>query len=78
MGILPLEFIDDDIESLHLVGDEQISIKSNEIKINSKVNIEIIRSDEVKVIIVKSKLETKDELIYYKNGGVLSYLLKSF
>ena len=78
MGILPLEFIDDDIESLHLVGDEQISIKSNEIKINSKVNIEIKRSDEVKVISVKSKLETKDELIYYKNGGVLSYLLKSF
>ena len=77
MGILPLEFIDD-IESLHLVGDEQISIKSNEIKINSKVNIEIKRSDEVKVISVKSKLETKDELIYYKNGGVLSYLLKSF
>ena len=77
MGILPLEFIDDDIESLQLKGDEQISIKSNEIKINSKVNIEIKRNDEVKTIIVKSKLETKDELIYYKNGGILSYLLKS-
>ena len=77
MGILPLEFIDDDIESLHLKGNEQISIKSNEIKINAKINIEIKRSDEVKVIIVKSKLETKNELIYYKNGGILSYLLKS-
>ena len=60
------------------MGDEQISIKSNEIKINSKENIEIKRSDEVKVISVKSKLETKDELISYKNDGVLSYLLKSF
>jgi aconitate hydratase len=77
MGILPLEFIDDDIETLHLQGDEQISIKSNEIKINAKINIEIKRNDEVKVIGVKSKLETKNELIYYKNGGVLSYLLKN-
>lgn len=77
MGILPLEFIDDDIESLHLKGDEQISIKSNEIKINAKINIEIRRNDEVKVISAKSKLETKNELIYYKNGGVLSYLLKN-
>ena len=77
MGILPLEFIDDDIESLHLKGNEQISIKSNEIKINAKINIEIKRNDEVKVIGVKSKLETKNELIYYKNGGVLSYLLKN-
>jgi aconitate hydratase len=77
MGILPLEFIDDDIESLHLQGDEQISIKSKEIKINSKVNIEIKRNDEVKIITVKNKLETKNEIIYYKNGGVLSYLLKN-
>ena len=77
MGILPLEFIDDDIETLHLQGDELISIKSKEIKINAKINIEIKRNDEVKVIGVKSKLETKNELIYYKNGGVLSYLLKN-
>ncbi|WP_368029174.1 aconitate hydratase AcnA [Arcobacter sp. s6] len=77
MGILPLEFIDDDIETLHLKGDEQISIKSSEIKINARINIEIKRNDEVKIITVKSKLETKTELIYYKNGGVLSYLLKN-
>ena len=77
MGILPLEFIDDDIETLHLQGDELISIKSKEIKINARINIEIKRNDEVKEIGVKSKLETKNELIYYKNGGVLSYLLKN-
>jgi aconitate hydratase len=77
MGILPLEFIDDDIETLHLKGDEQISIKSSEIKINARINIEIKRNDEVRIITVKSKLETKTELIYYKNGGVLSYLLKN-
>jgi aconitate hydratase len=76
MGILPLEFIDDDIESLHLKGDEQISIRTNDIKINGRMIVEIRKNNEVKTITVKSKLETKNELIYYKNGGLLSYLLK--
>jgi aconitate hydratase len=77
MGILPLEFIDDDIESLHLKGDEIISIKTNDIKINARIPIEIKRKNELRIINVKSKLETKNEINYYKNGGVLSYLLQN-
>lgn len=76
MGILPLEFIEDDIESLNLKGDEVITIKTNDIKANVKIEIEIKKDDEVRTIVVQSRLDTKAEVSYYKNGGILSYLLK--
>ena len=77
MGILPLEFIDDDLDSLYLNGDELISIESNDIKMNSKIEIQIIKSYDTKTITVQSRLDSKDEVLYYKNGGVLAYLLKN-
>ena len=76
MGVLPLEFIGDDIDTLKLKGDEVVTIKSDEIKISNKIKVEIKKGDEIKTIIVLSKLDTKEEIMYYKNGGVLSYLLK--
>lgn len=77
MGILPLEFIDDDIENLYLKGDEIITIKTDDIRPNAKIELEIKRSYETRTIIVQSRLDTKTEVIYYKNGGVLAYMLKN-
>ena len=76
VGILPLEFIDDEIDSLKLKGSEIINIKSNEIKINDKIDIEIINDDKHIYVNVQSKLDSFEELQYYKNGGILEYLLK--
>lgn len=77
MGILPLEFIDDEVDSLYLNGDELISIESNDIKMNSKIEIQIKKSYDTKTITVQSRLDSKAEVLYYKNGGVLAYLLKN-
>ena len=77
MGILPLEFIDDDIKSLNLKGNELITIKTDNIKIDQKVEIEIKRNDEVFKVTVLSCLNTIEQIQYYKNGGILSYLLKN-
>ncbi|WP_108061024.1 aconitate hydratase AcnA [Poseidonibacter lekithochrous] len=76
MGILPLEFIDDDINTLSLKGNEIISIRSNMIITNSKINLEIKRESEIITITLQSTLDSNEEIMYYKNGGVLSYLLK--
>lgn len=77
LGVLPLEFIDDDIQSLKLKGNELISIEENEIKADSKIVV-IIHKDEVDIEIeLKCRLDNEDEVSYYKNGGVLSYLLKN-
>lgn len=78
-GILPLEFIDDDIESLKLKGKELITIKSEEIKADSKISV-IIKKEYFDIEIeLKSRLDSFDEVEIFKRGGVFPLLLeKSF
>jgi len=77
LGILPLEFIDDDIESLKLKGYEGITIKSDGLKADSKINMIIHKKDRDIELELKCRLDNDTEVIYYKNGGTLSFLLKS-
>lgn len=74
VGILPLELMEDDLKELK--GDELISIKTTDLKINSKFDIEIKKADEVKYLKVLSRLDNKLELLYFKYGGILNYLIK--
>lgn len=74
VGILPLELMEDDLKELK--GDELISIKTTDLKINSKFEIEIKKADEVKYLKVLSRLDNKLELLYFKYGGILNYLIK--
>ncbi len=76
-GVLPLEFIDDDIESLKLKGYESIRIVSDEIKADSKVRMIINKKGSDIEIELLCRLDNEMEVEYYKNGGVLSYLLKN-
>ncbi|MDX9815021.1 MAG: aconitase family protein, partial [Sulfurimonadaceae bacterium] len=48
VGILPLELMEDDLKELK--GDELITIKTTDLKINSKFDIEIKKADEVKYL----------------------------
>ncbi|MGD9624722.1 MAG: aconitase family protein [Arcobacter sp.] len=74
VGILPLELMEDDLKELK--GDELINIKTTDLKINSKFEIEIKKADEVKYLKVLSRLDNKLELLYFKYGGILNYLIK--
>lgn len=76
LGILPLEFIDDDIQTLKLKGNETISIKETAIKEDSKILAIIHKEDFDVEIELKCRLDNKTEVNYYKNDGVLSFLLK--
>ena len=81
MGILPLQFIDNiDRKNLKLIGSELISIINLENGINpsDKVKIEIkYASGEIKIIQALCRIDTKNELEYYKNGGILQYVLRN-
>ena len=76
MGVLPLEFIDGhNRQSLKIKGDEKISIIGiSEIKPNMILECKI-KSKEVKLIKLKSRIDTNKELDYYKAGGILNYVL---
>jgi len=76
VGILPLEFIEDDINSLKLKGSEIINIQSKEIKVNDKIDIEVMNENKHIYVSVQSKLDSFEEILYYKSGGILEYLLK--
>lgn len=75
IGILPLEFIDEDIESLDLKGDEVVTIRTENIKLNEKIEIELKNDFFTKYTLVQYRFDSNLELNYYKHNGVLSYLI---
>jgi aconitate hydratase len=81
MGILPLQFKDKmNRKSLNLEGSELISVMNIEKGINPSdiVRVEIkYLSGEIKIIETLCRIDTKNELEYYKNGGILQYVLRN-
>ena len=78
MGVLPLQFTSDqNRKSLNLIGDEIITIKGlNSIKPNEQLICEI-NSEDKRSIKLLCRIDTNKELDYYKQGGILQYVLNS-
>jgi len=80
MGVLPLQFIHEmNRKNLDLKGSELISILNIEKGLNPSdhVDVEIkYQSGELKKIKMLCRIDTKNELEYYKNGGILQYVLR--
>ena len=81
MGVLPLQFINEiNRKNLKLVGSELISIMNIEKGVNpsDEIIVEIkYVSGEIKKIKTLCRIDTKNELEYYKNGGILQYVLRN-
>ncbi len=81
MGILPLQFVNDlNRKNLKLKGSELISIIDIEKGINplEEIVLEIkYTSGEIKKVKTLCRIDTKNELEYYKNGGILQYVLRN-
>ena len=81
MGILPLQFKDGiNRTNLKLDGSELFFIIDLEKGIDPRdeVDVEIkYVSGEIKRIKMLSRIDTKNELEYYKNGGILQYVLRN-
>jgi len=78
MGVLPLQFIDgENKQTLKLNGSEIVSIKGlDNIRPNSEIDCEI-NSDQKRNIKLLCRIDTIKELDYYKQGGILQYVLNS-
>jgi len=81
MGILPLQFTNGvNRKNLNLIGSELISVLDVEKGINpsDEVTIEIkYTSGDSKKVKTLCRIDTKNELEYYKNGGILQYVLRN-
>ncbi len=79
MGVLPLQFLaGDNRKSLNLSGNEKINVFLDDtIKPSDNLKIEIQYADgSVKSLEVKCRIDTANEIEYYKNGGILQYVLR--
>ena len=81
MGILPLQFIDwMNKSNLKFIGSELISVVNLEKGIAPSEHVEVeikYHSGDVKKIKTLCRIDTKNELEYYKNGGILQYVLRN-
>ena len=81
MGILPLQFLEkQNRKNLNFKGSELISIIDIDKGINPGENVEVeikFQSGDIKTIKMLSRIDTKNELEYYKNGGILQYVLRN-
>lgn len=79
MGILPLQFEQGTTrKTLNLTGRERISLVLDEtLKPRSTLEALIVREDGTQVIVpLKCRIDTANELEYYKHGGILQYVLR--
>lgn len=76
MGILPCEFKNgESADTLGLTGQETFSLELNGGDISVNQDIEVTASNGTKFT-VKARLDTVVEIAYFKNGGILHYVLR--
>jgi aconitate hydratase len=80
MGVIPLVFEEGTSwQTLGLKGDEQVTIRGlhGDLKPHQRLQAEIVASDGgLKRVPLICRIDTADELDYFRNGGILQYVLR--
>jgi aconitate hydratase A / 2-methylisocitrate dehydratase len=80
MGVMPLVFEEGTSwQTLGMKGDEQVTIRGlhGELKPRQRLIAEIVMGDgTLKRVPLICRIDTLDELDYFKNGGILQYVLR--
>jgi aconitate hydratase len=80
MGVMPLQFLDHMTRlSLGLKGDERITVLYDQaLKPGAKLAVTIQNAQgQQQTVQVLCRIDTSNELEYYKNGGILHYVLRN-
>ncbi len=81
MGILPLQFLEGtDRKTLKLDGSEKFDLLgfSDVLRPRMEIALTIHRADgQINVAPLLCRIDTLDEIEYYKNGGILQYVLRN-
>jgi aconitate hydratase len=80
MGVLPLQFLQEGWHKLGLTGEEIVTIRGlTELSPRRQLTIEMYRPSDGRIarFPVRCRIDTPTELEYYKNGGVLNYVLRN-
>ncbi|CAI2383632.1 unnamed protein product [Moneuplotes crassus] len=77
MGILPLQFVEgESAESLGLDGTERfnIELKNGDLPLRGEVDVTTSTGKTFKAVV---RIDTEPEKEYFKNGGILHYMIRS-
>lgn len=80
MGVLPLQFTQDGWQKLNLTGEEIVTIRGlTELAPRKQLTVEMYRPSDGRIarFPVRCRIDTPTELEYFKNGGVLNYVLRN-
>ncbi|MDZ4053647.1 MAG: aconitate hydratase, partial [Phenylobacterium sp.] len=80
MGVLPLQFLQEGWQKLNLTGEEIVTIRGlTELSPRRQLTIEMYRPSDGRIarFPVRCRIDTPTELEYFKNGGVLNYVLRN-
>ena len=80
MGVLPLQFTQEGWQKLGLTGEEIVSIRGlQDLSPRKQLTVELYRAGDGRVarFPVRCRIDTPTELEYFKNGGVLNYVLRN-
>jgi aconitate hydratase len=79
MGVLPLQFLDGESRaSLKLTGADSFTIRGmTDLKPLQEVEVEVTRpTGETETFTAKCRIDTANELEYFRHGGILQYVLR--
>jgi aconitate hydratase len=80
MGVLPLQFVAEGWQRLGLTGEEIVTIRDlADIHPRRQLMVELYRASDGKIarFPVRCRIDTATELAYFRNGGVLNYVLRN-
>jgi aconitate hydratase len=80
MGVLPLQFEDGQSwEALGMTGDETVTIRGVEtLEPRAAMTVEIaFPNGETKTAKARARIDTENELEYFRHGGILHYVLRN-
>jgi aconitate hydratase len=80
MGVLPLQFLQEGWQKLGLTGEEIVTIRGlTELAPRKQLIVEMYRPSDGRIarFPVRCRIDTPTELEYFKNGGVLNYVLRN-
>jgi aconitate hydratase len=75
MGVIPLEFVNGETrQSLGLTGFEAITIEGMSDTMTPRATL-TVKADG-RTFQVRSRIDTPEEMNYYRHGGILQYVLR--
>ncbi|MBV8682010.1 MAG: aconitate hydratase AcnA, partial [Caulobacteraceae bacterium] len=80
MGVLPLQFVAEGWQRLGLTGEEIVTIRDLEdLQPRRQLMVELYRPSDGKIarFPVRCRIDTATELTYFRNGGVLNFVLRN-